>query len=77
MPQPPYQPAVYDGQQPPAEAGSGLPLLQSFTVAQATALSAAEVGQLIYVTDEVGGAVPAFSDGTEWRRVTDRSPITA
>ena len=27
---------------------------------------------LIYVTDEIGGAVPAFSDGTNWRRITDR-----
>lgn len=29
----------------------------------------------IYVTDDVGGAVPAFSDGTNWRRVTDRAVI--
>ena len=34
--------------------------------------TASPAGQLIYVTDEVGGAVPAFSDGTNWRRVTDR-----
>ncbi len=33
-------------------------------------------GQLIYVTNDVGGAVPAFSDGTNWRRVTDRSIIS-
>jgi hypothetical protein len=32
-------------------------------------------GQLIYVTDDTGGAVPAFSDGTNWRRVTDRAVI--
>lgn len=30
-------------------------------------------GALVYVTDETGGAVPAFSDGTDWRRVTDRA----
>lgn len=27
---------------------------------------------VIYVSNESGGAVPAFSDGTNWRRVTDR-----
>lgn len=32
-------------------------------------------GQMIFVPDEAGGAVPAFSDGTVWRRVTDRSVI--
>jgi hypothetical protein len=31
---------------------------------------------LIYVTDEAGGAVPAFSDGTNWRRVTDRAIVS-
>lgn len=31
---------------------------------------------LIYVTDEVGGAVLAFSDGTNWRRVTDRAIVS-
>lgn len=30
----------------------------------------------IYVSDEAGGAVPAFSDGTDWRRVTDRAVIS-
>ena len=31
---------------------------------------------LVYVTDEAGGAVPAFSDGTNWRRVTDRAVVS-
>lgn len=31
---------------------------------------------MIFVSDESGGAVPAFSDGTNWRRVTDRAVIT-
>lgn len=31
---------------------------------------------LIYVSDETGGAVPAFSDGTNWRRVTDRAVVS-
>lgn len=31
---------------------------------------------LIFIADEVGGAVPAFSDGTNWRRVTDRAIVS-
>lgn len=31
---------------------------------------------LVYVTDEVGGAVIAFSDGINWRRVTDRAIVS-
>ena len=31
---------------------------------------------MIYVDDDTGGAVPAFSDGTNWRRVTDRNVIS-
>jgi hypothetical protein len=31
---------------------------------------------MIYVTDDVGGATPAFSDGTNWRRVADRNVIS-
>lgn len=30
----------------------------------------------ILVTDETGGEVPAFSDGTNWRRVTDRAVVS-
>lgn len=30
----------------------------------------------IYVTDESGGATPAFSDGTNWRRTSDRAIIS-
>lgn len=38
--------------------------------------SASPPGRLIYVTNEKGGAVPAFSDGTNWRRTTDRDIIS-
>ena len=31
---------------------------------------------LIYVSDETGGAVTAFSDGTDWRRTTDRAVVS-
>lgn len=33
-------------------------------------------GSWIYVSDETGGAVPAFSDGTDWRRCTDRAVVS-
>ena len=35
--------------------------------------SAAEPGRIIYVPDETGGSTLCFSDGTNWRRVQDRS----
>ena len=49
-------------------------VLPSFTT---TSLPSASVaGAMIYVTNESGGAVPAFSDGTNWRRVTDRAIVS-
>ncbi|MET0568135.1 MAG: DUF2793 domain-containing protein [Hyphomicrobiaceae bacterium] len=48
--------------------------VKSHTVAGAPAASAG-AGQIIYVSNETGGAVLAFSDGTNWRRVTDRAVI--
>ena len=38
--------------------------------------SATTPGRMIYVSDETGGAIPAFSDGTNWRRVTDRAVVS-
>jgi hypothetical protein len=48
--------------------------LPSYTVAGVP--SASPAAQMIYVSDETGGAVPAFSDGTNWRRVTDRAIVS-
>jgi hypothetical protein len=48
--------------------------LKSYTVTGAPSPTGI-AGAMIYVTDETGGAVPAFSDGTNWRRVTDRAII--
>lgn len=31
---------------------------------------------VVYVSDETGGAVLAFSDGSDWRRVTDRAVVS-
>lgn len=50
--------------------------LKSYTVAGVPSASATGAGTMIYVTDETGGAVPAFSDGSDWRRVTDRNVIS-
>lgn len=47
------------------------PQLRSYTVS--TLPSASPAGQMIYVSNETGGATPAFSDGTNWRRVADRT----
>ncbi len=48
--------------------------LQTYTVS--TLPSSATAGGLIFISDETGGPVPAFSDGTEWRRVTDRAIVS-
>ena len=51
------------------------PELPTYTVATVPA-AADNTRRMIYVSDETGGAVPAFSDGTDWRRVTDRAIIS-
>lgn len=59
------------------EVYAGLAELQApnpYTVA--TLPSASLAGKMIYVSDESGGAVIAFSDGTNWRRVTDRAIVS-
>jgi hypothetical protein len=38
--------------------------------------SPTETKRIIYVIDETGGAVLAFNDGTDWRRVTDRAVVS-
>lgn len=50
--------------------------LPSYTVATLPPVPEATAPSLIYVSDEAGGAVPAFSDGTNWRRFTDRVIIS-
>lgn len=49
--------------------------VKSYTVATLPS-AAAGAGQLIMVSDESGGPIPAFSDGTTWRRVTDRAVVS-
>lgn len=56
-------------------AAAGPIRMASYTVA--TVPTAGDYTQgLIYVSDESGGATPAFSDGTNWRRVADRAIIS-
>ena len=47
---------------------------KSYTVSTVPAANL-KAGMVIYVSNETGGAVLAFSDGTNWRRVTDRAVI--
>jgi hypothetical protein len=49
--------------------------VRSYAKAALPAASAG-AGQIIYVPDEAGGAVLAFSDGTSWRRTTDRAVVS-
>lgn len=48
----------------------------SYTVGTVPSASTAGAGGMIHVSNEAGGAVLAFSDGTNWRRVTDRTIIS-
>ncbi len=54
---------------------SGVKQLESFTVANLP--NAAPSGRILFVSDETGGAVPAFSDGNNWLRVTDRAIVSS
>ncbi len=46
------------------------------TVATLPDPAALGVGAILYVSDETGGPVLAFSDGTNWRRSTDRAVVS-
>lgn len=50
-------------------------MCKSYAVAGLPAAGAG-AGQIVMVADESGGPVLAFSDGTAWRRVTDRAVVT-
>lgn len=54
---------------------TGVAQFAEYTVAALPTASSYPGGQIM-VTDEVGGYVPAFSDGTNWRRVTDRAIVS-
>ena len=50
--------------------------LPSYTVA-AVPTASASTSQVIFVSNETGGATLAFSDGTNWRRLQDLAIISA
>jgi len=45
------------------------------TVTQLSTL-VSSVGAMVFCTDETGGSIPAFYDGTNWRRVSDRAIVS-
>ena len=56
--------------------GSARLKLEASNVAGLPSAAARGAGALIHVTDETGGAIVAFSDGTNWRRVSDRAIVS-
>lgn len=52
------------------------PKLPSRAKAALPAAATVGAGAMAFCTDESGGAVPVFSDGTDWRRVTDRAVVS-
>lgn len=48
----------------------------SFSAASLPSASDYGAGAMIHVPDASGGAIMAFSDGTDWRRTTDRSVVS-
>lgn len=52
----------------------GLVPLKQYAVADLPAIATDDPNKYIaYCTDEAGGAIPVFYDGTNWRRVSDRA----
>lgn len=50
--------------------------LPSYAIAELPDASSSGAGYMVYVTDDVGGATPAFSDGTTWKRVADLAEVS-
>lgn len=48
----------------------------SYTVSEAGNITGMSPGDMIFVSDETGGATMAFYDGSNWRRVQDRVVIS-
>lgn len=57
-----------------SEAMTGPMVLKTY-VKTALPLATSYTNGLIIVSNDVGGLTPAFSDGTNWRRVADRAII--
>lgn len=63
-----YGPITSDDRMPTAH--------DSYTVSEAGSISGMSPGDMIFVSDETGGATMAFYDGSNWRRVQDRAIIS-
>ncbi len=50
--------------------------LGSYTISSLPIASTLGAGSIIYVPDEAGGPTIAFSDGTDWRRMSDRAAVS-
>lgn len=50
--------------------------VKSYVKTSLPSASGSGAGAMIHVSNEAGGAVIAFSDGTNWRRVTDRAVVS-
>ena len=48
----------------------------SYTVAETNNISSPSAGDMVFVSDEAGGATMAFYDGSDWRRIQDRAVIS-
>jgi len=60
-----------------ADSGSSTVIFQAATYTVSTLPAAATYPRgIIYVSNEAGGAVLAFSDGSVWRRCTDRVQVS-
>ena len=52
------------------------PRVPSYNVAGVPSASTLGAGSIIYVSNESGGATLAFSDGTNWKRVSDLATVS-
>lgn len=50
--------------------------LASYAKAALPSPATSGAGAMAFVTDETGGPTPAYSDGTNWRRVADRAVVS-
>lgn len=53
-----------------------LPVIMPTYLKTALPSAATYINGMIIVSNDVGGLTPAFSDGTNWRRVADRNVIS-
>lgn len=54
----------------------GAAVLQNQTVSSLPSPTTSLTGAMVYVSNASGGAMPAFCDGMQWRRVSDRSVVS-